>query len=108
MSVDNLLCKHTRSIELICKNPAKDSPVKKVKKVDIMSDAIRERGQSPDSQETISDNNLSLEIDEKEISKNLHLDELQTSKGFSGNPDLLDSKCYLESSESDCHSSESL
>ena len=72
-----------------------------------MSDAVRERGQSPDSQETISDNNLSPEIDEKEISKNLPLDELQRSKGFSGNLDLLDSKCYLESSESDCHSSDS-
>ena len=34
-----------------------------------MSDAVRECGQSPDSQETISDNNLSPEIDEKEISK---------------------------------------
>ena len=72
-----------------------------------MSDAGREPGQSPDSQETISDNNLAPEIAEKEISKNLLPDDLQTSKGFSGNPDLSDSNCYLESSESDCHSSDS-
>ena len=42
-----------------------------------------------------------------ETSKNLPPDELQTSTGFSGNPDFLDSKCYLESSESDCNSSDS-
>ena len=68
--------------------------------MDIMSDAGREHGQSPDSQETISDNNLAPEIDEKEISKSLLPVELQTSKGFSGNQNISDSNCYLESSES--------
>ena len=63
-----------------------------------MAKAIFESGQSSDSQETISDNSLLQEIDEP--------DELQTSKGFSGNPDFLDSKCYLESSKSDCSDSD--
>ena len=37
--------------------------------MDIIPGASREHGQSPDSQETISDNNLASEIDEKEVSK---------------------------------------
>ena len=72
-----------------------------------MAEVIFESGQSPDSQETISDNSLLPEIDEIETSKNLPPDELQTSTGFSGNLDFLDSKCYLQSSESDCYSSDS-
>ena len=83
MSGDDFLCRHAQSTELTSKNPAE---VSSVNKFDIMSEAGREPGQSPDSQETISENNLAPEIDEKEISKNLHPDELQTSKGFFGNP----------------------
>ena len=47
-------------------NPAKDSSVNTM---DIMSDAGREPGQSPDSQETFSDNNLDPEIDKKKFLK---------------------------------------
>ena len=72
-----------------------------------MSEAIHESGQSSDPQETISDNSLVPEILENETCKNLTLDELQTFIGFSGNPDFLDLKCYLESSKSDCYSSDS-
>ena len=63
-----------------------------------MSDAIHESGQSFDSQETISDNSLFPEIYENETSKNLTLDELQTSTGFSAILEIMDTKCYLESS----------
>ena len=41
------------------------------------------------------------------ISKNLNPDDLHASKGFSEVQDLLGSGRYLESSESDYHSSES-
>ena len=85
-------------------NLAKDFSVNEIDK---MSEAILESGQSSDSQDTISENNLFPEINEDETSKNLPFDELQTSTGFSGNPDFLDSKCYLESSESDYYSTDS-
>ena len=60
------------------------------------------------TQETISDNSLFPEICENETSKNLTLDELHTSTGFSGNLEIMDTKCYLESSESDCYSCDSM
>ena len=50
----------------------------------MMSEAILESGQSPDSQETISDYSLLPEIDDNETSKNQLPDELQTSTVFSG------------------------
>ena len=80
-----------------------------VNEIDKLSEAIHESGQSLDSQETISENNLFPEINEDETRKNLRIpfNELQTSAGFSGNSDFLDKKCYLESSESDCYSSDS-
>ena len=95
LSGDDFLCKSTQSTELKCKNPAEDLSVNKI---DTMAEVIFESGQSPDSQETISDNSLLQEKDKP--------DELQTSKGCSENSDFLDSKCYLESSESDCSDSD--
>ena len=61
-----------------------------------MSDAIHESGQSFDSQKTISDNSLFPEMYENETSKTLTIDELQTSTGFSGNLEIIHTKCYLE------------
>ena len=82
LSGDDFLCKISQPTFVICKNPAEDPSVNKM---DTMSEAILESGQSPDSQETISDTSLLPEIDEIETSKPLPPDELQTSTGFSGN-----------------------
>jgi hypothetical protein len=60
-------------------NPAEDPSVNKI---DTMSEEIFESGQSPDSQETISDYSLLPDIDDNETSKNLLPDKLQTSTGF--------------------------
>ena len=104
MSGYDLLCKHTQSTELTSKNTA---AISSAFQSDILSDTGREPGQSPDSQETISDDMLSPETNVTRISKNLHPDDLHASKGVSEVQDLLVSGHYLESSESDYHSSES-
>ena len=70
LSGDDFLCQSTQSTELVCKNPAKDFSVNKI---DTMSEAIQESGQSPDSQETISDYSLLPEIDDNETSKSFFL-----------------------------------
>ena len=93
-SGDDYQSKFTFSTHLKCKNPAEDFSFKKI---DTMSDAIHESGQSFDSQETISDNSLFPEIYENETPKNFDHDELQkASTGFSGNLEIMDAKSYLE------------
>ena len=101
MNDDEFLCKHTQSAEFTSINPSA------ISSSDILSDKGREHGQSPDSQETITDELSSSETHATRISKNLHPDDLHASKGFSEVQDLLVSGRYLESGESDYHSSES-
>ena len=55
LSGDDFQCQSTLSTKLKCKNPAEDLSVNKI---DTIAEVIFESGQSPDSQETISDNSF--------------------------------------------------
>jgi len=97
MNNDESLCKYTQSAELTSIN------ISAISSSDILSGKSREYGQSTDSQETITDVSSS-ETRATRTPKNLKPD---TSKGFSEVQDVLGSGRYLESSESDYHSSDS-
>ena len=97
MNNDESLCKHTQSAELTSINTSA------ISSSDILSGKSRKHEQSTDSQETITDESSS-ETRATRTPKNLKQDTL---KGFSEVQDGLGSGRYLESSESDYHSSDS-
>jgi len=97
MNNDESLCKYTQSAELTSINTSA------ISSSDILSGKSRKHEQSTDSQETITDESSS-ETRATRTPKNLKPD---TSKGFSEVQDVLGSGRYLESSESDYHSSDS-
>jgi len=92
MNDDDLQCKYTQSAEFSSLNP---TAISSSVQSDILSDEGREHEQSPDSQETITEELSSSETYVTRISKNLHPHDLHASKGFSEVQDLLVSGRYI-------------
>ena len=79
MNYDDLLCEHTQSAEVTTINP---TAISSSSQPNTLLDESRKRDQSPDSQETVTDEMLSSENNVTRISKNLHSDDLNASEGL--------------------------
>ena len=79
MDYDDFLCEHTQSAEFTTINP---TAISSSSQPNTLLDEGRKQDQSPDSQETVTDEMLSSEINITRISKNLHSDDLIALKGL--------------------------
>ena len=104
MNYDDLLCEHTQSAEVTTINP---TAISSSSQPNTLLDESRKQDQSPDSQETVTDEMLSSENNVTRISKNLHSDDLNASEGLFEVQDFLDSGHDLDLSESEDPSSDS-